>query len=139
MFPMPSGNVTLDEATPANSKVTASIDASSITTGVEERDTHLKGADFFNVTEYPTIDFVSTGVTKSSATSYSVTGNLTLALTASAPFEHAGGIRRGIEATTSVNRKDFGLVWEYPGEGPGIVVGHDIKITIDAELVLQAD
>jgi polyisoprenoid-binding protein YceI len=148
MFPMPSGTVTLDEATPANSRVNATIDASSITTGVEERDTHLKSADFFNVAEYPTITFVSTSVTKSSATSYSATGNLnmhgvtkpvTLAFTPSAPFEHAGGIRRGIEATTSVNRKDFGLVWEYPGEGPGIVVGDDIKITIDAELVLQAE
>ncbi len=146
MFPMPSGTVTLDAATPANSTVNATIDASAITTGVEERDTHLKSADFFNVAEYPTITFVSTSVTRSSATSYSATGNLTmhgvtkpvtLAFTASAPFEHAGGIRRGIEATTSVNRKDFGLVWEFPGEGPGIVVGDDIKVTIDAELVLQ--
>ena len=148
MFPLPTGTVTLDEATPANSKVNATLDVRLITTGVEERDTHLKSADFFNVPEYPTIDFVSSSVTRSSATSYSVTGNLTmhgvtkpvtLALTASAPFEHAGGIRRGIEATMSVNRKDFGLVWEYPGEGPGIVVGDIIKITIDAELVLQAD
>jgi polyisoprenoid-binding protein YceI len=147
MFAKPSGTVTLDEATPANSKVNATIDASSITTGVEERDTHLKSADFFNVAEFPTIDFVSSSVTKSGATSYSATGNLTmhgvtkpvtLAFTASAPFEHAG-IRRGIEATTSVNRKDFGLVWEYPGEGPGIVVGDNIKVTIDAELVLQPD
>lgn len=148
IFPMPSGTVTLDEATPANSEVNATIDASAITTGVEERDTHLKSADFFNVAEYPTIDFVSSTVTRSSAASYSVTGNLTmhgvtkpvtLALTVSAPFEHAGGIRRGIEATTSVNRTDYGLVWEYPGEGPGVVVGHEIKITIDAELVLQTD
>lgn len=148
MFAKPSGTVTLDETTPANSKIDATIDASSITTGVEERDTHLRSADFFDVAKYPTITFVSTGVTKSSATAYSATGNLTmhgvtkpvtLAFTASAPFEHAGGIRRGIEATTSVNRKDFGLVWEYPGEGPGIVVGDDIKVTIDAELVLQAD
>jgi polyisoprenoid-binding protein YceI len=148
MFPMPSGTVTLDEATPANSKINATIDPRLFTTGVEERDTHLKSADFFSVAEYPTIEFDSSSVTRSSATSYSVTGNLTmhgvtkpvtLALTASAPFEHAGGTRRGIEATTSVNRKDFGLDWEYPGEGPGVVVGNDIKITIDAELVLQAD
>jgi polyisoprenoid-binding protein YceI len=148
MFAKPSGTVTLDEATPANSRVDATIDASSVTTGVEERDTHLKSADFFNVAEYPTIAFVSSSVTKSSATSYSVTGDLTmhgvtkpvtLAFTASAPFDHAGSIRRGIEAITSVNRKDFGLVWEYPGEGPGIVVGDNIKITVDAELVLQAD
>jgi polyisoprenoid-binding protein YceI len=146
MFPKPSGTVTLDDASPANSKITATIDVSGITTGVEERDTHLKGPDFFDVAKYPAITFVSTSVSKSSATSYSVMGTLTmhgvskpvtLAVTASAPFEHAGGIRRGIEATTSVNRKDFGLRWEYPGEGPGIVVGDNIQITIDAELVLE--
>jgi polyisoprenoid-binding protein YceI len=148
MFKKPSGTVTLDEATPANSKVNATIDASSISTGVEERDTHLKSPDFFDVAKYPAITFVSSSVTRSNATSYAVTGNLTmhgvtkpvtLAVTASAPFNHAGGIRRGIEATTSVNRKDFGLRWEYPGEGPGIVVGDTIKITVDAELVLQPE
>lgn len=147
MFPKPSGSVLLDEATPANSKINASIDVNAITTGVEERDSHLKGADFFDVTKYPTITFVSTSVSRSSATSYSVTGNLTmhgvtkpvtLAVAVSAPFNHAGGIRRGIEATTSVNRKDFGLVWEFPGEGAGVVVGDTIQITINAELVLQS-
>ena len=148
MFQQPSGSVTLDEATPANSKINATIDASSITTGVEERDTHLKSADFFDVAKYPTIVFVSTSVNRSSATSYAVTGNLTmhgvtkpvtLAVTASAPFMHAGGIRRGIEATTSVNRKVFGLLWEFPGEGAGVVVGDIIKLNIDAELVLQQE
>lgn len=148
MFQKPSGTVTLDEATPANSKVNATIDARSITTGVEERDNHLKSSDFFDVAKYPVITFASSSFTRSSATSYAVTGNLTmhgvtrpvtLAVTASAPFKHAGGIRRAVEATTSVNRKDFGLLWDYPGEGPGIVVGNEIKITIDAELVLQAE
>lgn len=148
MFQRPSGTVTLDEATPANSKVSATIDVSTITTGVEERDTHLKSADFFDAAQYPQITFVSTGFTRSSATAYAVTGELsmhgvtkpvTLAVTAPPPFNHAGGIRRGIEATTSVNRKDFGLRWDFPGEGPGIVVGDNIKITIDAELVLQPE
>ena len=148
MFQRPSGTVTLDEATPAHSKVTATIDVSTITTGVEERDTHLKSADFFDAAKYPQITFVSTGFSKSSATAYTVTGELsmhgvtrpvTLAVTAPPPFNHAGGIRRGIEATTSVNRKDFGLRWDFPGEGAGVVVGDNIKITIDAELVLQAE
>jgi polyisoprenoid-binding protein YceI len=148
MFAKPSGTVLLDEATPANSKINATIAVDSITTGVEERDAHLKDRDFFDVAHYPTMTFVSTGVTRSSATSYSVTGNLTmhgvtrpvtLAVTASPPFPHAGGIRRGIEATTSVNRKDFGLRWEFPGEGAGVVVGDNIQITIDAELVLQPE
>ncbi len=148
MFAKPSGTVSLDEATPANSKISATIDVNSITTGVEERDAHLKGADFFDIAKYPSITFVSTNVSKSSATSYSVTGNLTmhgvtkpvtLAVTASPPFNHAGGIRRGIEVTTSVNRKDFELRWEFPGEGAGVVVGDNIQITINAELVLQAE
>ena len=148
MFQQPSGTVFLDEAIPANSKINATIKVSSITTGVEERDTHLKGPEFFDVTKYPVITFVSSSVTKANATSYSVTGNLTmhgvtkpvtLAVTAPPPFNHAGGIRRGIEATTSVNRRDFGLVWDFPGEGTGVVVGDNIKITIDAELVLQPE
>lgn len=145
MFPMPTGTIALDEATPSNTKISAAIDVRTINTGVEERDTHLKSADFFDVGKYPSITFVSTSVSKASATSWSVTGDLsmhgvtkpvTLAVTVSPPFNHAGGIRRGIEATTTVNRKDFGLRWEYPGEGPGIVVGDNVQITIDAELVL---
>ncbi|MBS2028545.1 MAG: YceI family protein [Deltaproteobacteria bacterium] len=146
MFAKPSGTVTLDEAAPANSKINATIDVNGISTGVEERDTHLKSADFFEAAKFPTINFFSTSFSKSSATSYSVTGNLTmhgvtkpvtLAITAPPPFNHAGGIRRGIEATTSVNRKEFGINWDYPGEAAGVVVGDNIKITIDAELVLQ--
>jgi polyisoprenoid-binding protein YceI len=144
----PSGTVTIDEATPANSRVNATLDVNLINTGVEERDTHLKSADFFDAAKYPTITFASTGVSKSSATSYAVVGNLTLhgvtkpvtlAVALSAPFNHAGGIRRGIEATTSINRRDFGIAWDFPGEGAGIVVGDTIKITVDAELVLQAE
>jgi polyisoprenoid-binding protein YceI len=148
MFQQPSGTVMLDEATPGNSRINATINVKSITTGVEERDTHLKSSDFFDAAKYPVITFVSTSFSKSSATSYSATGNLTmhgvtkpvtLAVTAPPPFNHAGTIRRGIEATTSVNRKDFGLRWEFPGEGPGVAVGDNIKITIDAELVLQPE
>jgi polyisoprenoid-binding protein YceI len=151
MFQRPSGTVVLDEATPTNSKVNATIDVKSITTGVEERDTHLKSPDFFDATQYPAITFVSTGLTKSSDTSYSVTGNLTmhgatrpvtLAVTASAPFQHFGTIRRGIEATTSVKRTDFGVgvaAWNVPSEDGTLVVGDTVAITIDAELVLQAE
>ena len=142
--------IVLDDATPANSSVSATIDVKAITTGVEERDTHLKGPEFFDAATYPVITFVSTGVTKSSDTSYSVTGNLTmhgatkpvtLAVTASPPFQHFGTIRRGIEATTSVNRQDFGVgvaAWNVPDESGGLLVGNRVEITIDAELVLQS-
>jgi polyisoprenoid-binding protein YceI len=149
MFHKPSGTVVLDDAAPTNSKVSATIDVKSITTGVEERDTHLKSADFFDATKYPVITFVSTGVTKSSDTAYVVTGNLTmrgvtkpvtLAVTASPPFQHFGSIRRGIEATTSVNRQDFGVgvaAWNVAAESGGLLIGNSVKITIDAELVLK--
>ena len=145
MLSKPSGSILLDDANPANSKINATVDVRSITTGVEERDAHLKSPDFFDVAKYPAITFASTAVSRSSPTSYSVVGlltmhgvtkSVTLAVVASPPFNHAGGIRRGIEATTSINRKDFGLRWEFPGEGPGVVVGDNIQITINAELVL---
>jgi polyisoprenoid-binding protein YceI len=151
MFQRPSGAIVLDEATPTNSKVSASIDVKTITTGVEERDTHLRSPEFFDADKYPVITFVSTSVTKASDTAYSVTGNLTmhgvtkpvtLAVTASPPFQHYGSIRRGIEATTSVNRQDFGVgidAWNVPAESGGLLIGNAVNITIDAELVLQSE
>ncbi len=146
MFPQPSGTVMLDEANPANSRIEATIAVNGITTGVEERDTHLKSEEFFDAPKFPTITFASTNVSRSGPASYTVTGDLTmhgvtkpvtLAVTASPAFNHAESIRKGIEATTTVNRKDFGLRWEFPGEGAGVVVGDDVQITINAELVLQ--
>jgi polyisoprenoid-binding protein YceI len=146
LFPQPSGTVVLDEETPASSKVDVKIDIKLISTGVEERDTHLKGPDFFDVSKYPVATFISTSVSRSSATSYSVTGNLTLrgvtkpvtlTVKLSPPFNHAGGIRRGAEATASVNRRDFGIAWDFPGEGSGVVVGDNIELTINTELVLR--
>ena len=141
-----TGEATVAGTVPQSVKF--SIETASVTSDAEDLTTHLKSPDFFDVAKYPAITFASTGVSRSSATSYSVTGNLTmhgvtkpvtLAVTASPPFNHAGGIRRGIEATTSINRKDFGLRWEFPGEGAGVVVGDNIQITINAELVLQPD
>jgi polyisoprenoid-binding protein YceI len=151
MFQKPSGTIVLDDGAPAKSEVSATIDVKALTTGVEERDTHLKGPDFFDAAKYPVITFVSTSFTKSSDTEYSVTGNLTmrgvtkpvtLAVTASPPFQHFGSIRRGIEATTSVNRQDFGVgvaAWNVLAESGGLLIGNTVKITIDAELVLQPE
>ena len=146
MFAQPSGTVLLDEETPARSKVEAKIDIKLISTGVEERDTHLKGPDFFDAAKFPVATFVSTNVSRSSATAYTVTGNLsirgvtkpiTLTVKLSPPFNHAGGIRRGAEATASLDRRDFGINWDFPGEGSGVVVGDNIELTINTELVLR--
>lgn len=151
MFQRPSGTIVLDDVTPGNSKINATIDVKLLTTGVDERDTHLKGADFFDSVTYPVATFTSTEVAKLSDSTYSVTGNLTmrgvtkpvtLAVTASPPFQHYGSIRRGIEATTSVNRIDFGVgvaAWNVSAESGGLLVGDKVAITIDAELVLQGE
>lgn len=148
MFQKPSGTVVLDDANPDRSRVNASVDVQAITTGVEERDTHLKSPEFFDAAKYPVITFASTGVTRSSDSAYLVTGNLTmhgvtkpvtLTVTASPPFQHFGSIRRGIEAKTSVARQDFGVgvdAWNVPAESGGLLIGNAVEITIDAELVL---
>ena len=141
MFQKPSGTITLDAATAANSTISATIDVGSITTGVEERDTHLKTADFFDAATYPTITFDSTAFASHEVTGtltmHGVSKPVTLAIVLSDPFTHAGGIRRSITGSTTVNRRDFGIVWDFPGEGTGVVVGDMITITVDAELVLQ--
>ncbi|MFT3713854.1 MAG: YceI family protein [Archangium sp.] len=145
LFKQPTGTLTIDEATLANSKVEASVDVNSITTGVDERDSHLKSADFFETSKFPAATFTSTSI-KGSNGALEVTGTLsmhgiskpvTLSATLSPPFNHAGGIRRAIAASGSVNRRDFGILWDFPGEGSGVVVGDVIQLGIDAELVLQ--
>jgi len=146
MIHQPSGTVVLDEANPASSSVNATLAVGTIGTGVPERDTHLKSADFFDAAQFPNITFVSKTFSAASG-SFTVSGDLTmhgvtkpvtLNVVASQPFNHVGGIRRGIEATTTVNRRDFGVLWDFPGEGTGVVVGDTIQITIDLELVLES-
>lgn len=146
MMHQPTGAVTLDDATPANSSASATLAVRTIDTGVPERDTHLQSADFFDAARFPTITFASTRFAPASGGGFTVTGTLTmhgvskpvtLAVTLSPPFNHAGGIRRGLEATTRVNRRDFGIAWDFPGEGTGVVVGDEVNVTIDLELVLQ--
>jgi polyisoprenoid-binding protein YceI len=146
-FGQASGTLVYDAEDVTKSSVEVTLPLSGLDTFVPKLDEHLKSADFFDAARYPTITFKSNMVhdmgggkltIMGDLTVHGVTRPVTLAVTASAPFNHAGGVRRGIEATTSLNRKDFGLVWDYPGEGPGIVVGDNIKITIDAELVLHS-
>lgn len=146
LFPQPVGTVTFDEADATHSEVQATVSVQAVSTGVQERDTHLQSPDFFDAARFPEATFRSTRVSPLTGGNFVVAGELTLhgvtrpvtlTAVASAPFQHAGGVRRGIEATTALNRRDFGLTWDFPGEGPGVVVGDLIQLTIDAELVLQ--
>jgi polyisoprenoid-binding protein YceI len=139
------GTVVLDEGDVTKSTVEVTIDAASIDTRIEKRDTHLKSADFFDVAKYPNITFKSAKVEKSGEGKLKVTGNLTIkATTKPVVLEVTGPTgeikgpdgkgRRGFSATTKINRQEFGLTWSKTVEA-GPVVGDEIAIQIDGELI----
>lgn len=127
------------------STVEATIDVASLTTGNEKRDAHLKGPDFFDVGKHPTITFKSKKVAKSDG-GYRVTGDLTMkgktrevvlvVKSFVGPFKDPmGNQRSGFEASARIDRRDFGLTWNRPLAGGGILVGNEVTITLDGALV----
>jgi polyisoprenoid-binding protein YceI len=139
-----SGVVRFDPGNPAAWGVDATIDVSTVDTGVAQRDTHLKSPDFFDVAKYPTMTFKSTGVKKSGA-GYLVTGDLTLhgvtkpvTLEMEAPGKEQMGMdgktaHRGFKATTTIDRRDFGLTWNGTLKSGDPAVGYEVKIEIDID------
>ncbi len=147
-FQKVTGAVQLDEKDVTKSSVQATIDTTTIDTRVPDRDKHLKSPDFFDVEKYPTITFKSTKVEGAGQGKLKVTGDLTIhgvtkpvVLSVEGPTQEIkdpwGNARRGLSATTTVNRRDFGLNWSKVVEA-GPVVGDEVKIDIEAELVKQA-
>jgi polyisoprenoid-binding protein YceI len=146
-FEKVSGTVTLDEADLTRSVVDIQIDAGSVSSREPKRDAHLRSADFFDVEHHPTIRFRSTQIQQSkNAGNYRVTGDLTIrgvtkAVTLDVVGPTApqvapwGTIARGVSATGKVNRKDFGLNWNAVIEAGGFVVGDDVELTFEAELM----
>jgi polyisoprenoid-binding protein YceI len=145
-FSKVSGVLVRDESNPANDRIEATIEATSIQTRDEQRDTHLKSADFFHVEKFPTLHFKSTGVKVVGAGELSVEGDLTIhgvtkkvSFAVEGPTASAkdpwGNTRIGLSASTKINRKDFGLTWNAALETGGILVGEDITITLDAQFV----
>jgi polyisoprenoid-binding protein YceI len=141
-----SGVLTLDESDITRSHVEASIPLSSLTTGDEQRDGHLKGTDFFEAEKFPNMTFKSTEVRKTGTTEFAVVGELTLhGVTRNVSFaveelstpgkDPWGNIKLGLEATTRVNRKDFGLTWNSALETGGVLVGDDVHITLDIQFI----
>ena len=131
-FPKVSGALFLDESDLANSRVEASIEATSIHTRDEQRDAHLKSADFFDVEKFPTLHFKSKNI--------SIVRDGELAVEGPTPpaKDPWGNTRVAISATTKINRKDFGLNWNAALETGGILVGDEVTITIDVEFVKAA-
>jgi polyisoprenoid-binding protein YceI len=141
-----SGVLIRDESDPANDRVEATIEAASIETSNEQRDGHLKSADFFHVEKFPTLHFKSTGIKIAGEGELSVEGDLTIrGVTRKVRFavegptpaakDPWGNTRIGISASTRINRKDFGLTWNTALETGGILVGDDVTITLDAQFV----
>lgn len=141
-----TGSLTLDESDLANSRVEASIDASSINTREAQRDAHLKSADFFDVEKFPSLTFKSTSVKRTGDDELAVTGDLTIhGVTRPVIFnvegptapgkDPWGNTRLGLSAVTKINRKDFGLTWNSALEAGGILVGEDVTITLDVQFV----
>ena len=141
-----SGTVALDDADIAKSKIHLDIDAASITTDNDKRDEHLKSPDFFDAAHFPKLTFDSTTIQKLGADKLNVTGNLTiknvtkpvvLAITnLSAEVKDPwGGVHRGATGTAKINRKDFGLGWNKALETGGVVVGEEVTLELDIDVV----
>ena len=135
------GIVNLDPENPTASFGSFSVATASIDTGVDQRDGHLRSADFFDADTHPAMTFTSTAVEARGGDDYKVTGDLTIkGVTRPATFDveylglyssMAGARRAGFHATTKINREDFGLTWNVALETGGWLVGKDIKIEID--------
>jgi len=132
------GTVEMDDSNPANVKVDATIDATTIDTRQPKRDAHLKSADFFDVEKFPTITFKSKKSTKAGDGNYKVTGDLTMHGVTKEVVLDVTGVksangRMGALATTKVNRKDFGLNWNKTLETGGVLVGDDVTVRLNVE------
>jgi len=133
---------------PADSSVDVVIDAASVDTREAKRDAHLRSADFFDVERFPTIAFRSREVRPTGAGDFSVVGDLTIRdVTRDVTLEVTdegrgtdpwGGERAGFSATTEIDRRDFGLTWNQALEAGGVLVGNEIRISLEVELVKQA-
>lgn len=131
------------------SSVEVTVDASSINTREPQRDEHLRSADFLDVANHPQLKFQSRRIQAVDAENFKLTGELTIhGVTKEVTFDIEGptpavkdpwgNVRAGIAGSTKINRKDFGLVWNALIEGGGMMVGEEVKITIEAELIHQA-
>ena len=147
VFQKTSGTIAVNGTDPSSVQIDATIDATSIDTRVEKRDNHLKSPAFLDVARYPTITFKSTKVEADGTDKWKVTGDLTLhgvtkpvvlEVQNTQPIKDPfGKTRAGASATTTINRKDFGVSFNQPMEAGGVLIGDEVAITIEVEAVKQ--
>jgi len=140
-----SGTVDYDPENPEASQIDVTIDATSIDTRDEKRDAHLRSPDFFDTEKFPTLTFKSTSV-KRTDDGFAAIGDLTIhgvakpvtleVETPSSPNKDPwGNTRIGASAHTKINRKDWGLNWNAALEAGGVLVGEQVKISIDVSMI----
>ena len=142
------GTVRMDPAEPTGAEVDITIAAASVQTGVEQRDQHLRSADFFDAEKFPTLTYQSRKVTRVSDDEFKLVGDLTvhgvtkevvLTVTPEGSVKDPwGGERTAYSAKGKLNRKDFGLVWNVLLEAGGVAVADEVKLTLEVELIKQA-
>lgn len=141
-----SGTLALDSMDLTKSKLDVTIDANSINTGTVDRDNHLRSGDFFDAAQFPNLKFVSSKIEALDGGALIVHGSLeirgvtkpvTLTVDGLSPAakDPWGGTRRGTRATARLNRKDFGLTWNSALELGGVLVGDEVEITLEVELI----
>ncbi len=138
------GTAHVDTVTPANSSVTVTIEAASVTTGNEQRDGHLKTPDFFDIANYPQITFVSTDVERDGA-EWAITGDLTIngvTKSVTVPFEETGSAkdpfgntRVGFEGEVTIDRTDWNLSFNAALETGGVLVSEKVKLEFDISAI----
>jgi polyisoprenoid-binding protein YceI len=142
-----TGTVVVDDTDISKSSVNVTIDATTVDTREPDRDKHLKSEAFFDVAKFPTITFQSSKVERNADGSLKVTGDLTIrgvtktaVLTATlpkAPIKDPWGLQRtAVSASTKINRQDFGVAWNQKLDSGGVVVGDDVNITLDVEMII---
>lgn len=141
------GSFTIDATSPENSVATVSIKTASVDTRNEDRDAHLKSADFLDVEKFPELTFTSTAIKNVSDNEFVVGGDLTInGVTRNVDVELTyvgvsqdpwGGTRIGFEGSTEINRRDFGLTFNVALDTGGVLVSEKIKIELDVEAVKQ--
>ena len=144
-----SGTVQVPDGDFSKATVAVTIDASSIETGVADRDGHLKSADFFDVAQYPELRFVGNRVQPRSGDEIDVVGDLTIKDITREVVLHVeqhgqakdpwGNVRVAFTAKTSIDRKDFGLTWNQVLETGGVMVGDRVDIEAEIEAVRQVE
>ncbi|MCB0076893.1 MAG: YceI family protein [Anaerolineales bacterium] len=137
------GDVTIDENDFTASTLEGTVQVASIDTGNEDRDAHLRSADFFDVDTYPTMRFVATNIMREDEDEYEVEGELTIKdVTQAVRWEvealgHRtdpyGNEKWGFSAETKIDRRDFGLTWNVPLDGGGVLVGNTIEIELSVQ------